>query len=92
MRRVIGDLGVELEVPEPPCIFKVIKDSGNIEWDEMYRVFNMGIGLVILTSEEYVKEVTKVIRALGLNHWVLGRVINGGGINILTPGGLRVRL
>ncbi|WP_243680152.1 AIR synthase-related protein [Vulcanisaeta souniana] len=93
MRRAIGDLGVELEVPEPPCIFKVIRETGNIEWGgEMYRVFNMGIGLMVMTSEERVDDAVRVIRSSGFNYWVLGRVVDGGGINISMNNGVKLRV
>ncbi len=92
IRRAIGDLGVELEVPEPPCIFKTIREAGNIEWNEMYRVFNMGVGLMVVSSEDHVDDITRVIRSFGFNYWVLGRVIEGGGINILVSNGVRLRI
>ncbi len=95
LRRAIGELGgVELEVPEPPCIFRVIKEVGDVGWDEMYRVFNMGVGLMVLTNEggRVGGEVTSVIREAGFNYWVLGKVTNGGGISILMPNGIKLRL
>ncbi|MGC9178880.1 MAG: phosphoribosylformylglycinamidine cyclo-ligase [Vulcanisaeta sp.] len=92
VRRVIGDLGVRLEVPEPPCIFEVIREVGNVEWSEMYRVFNMGIGLMLIVGGEYVDDTARIIKELGLNYWVLGKVVEGGGINILMPNGFNVRL
>jgi len=35
-----------------PPIFQLIKERGNIEQTEMYRVFNMGIGMVIICSQK----------------------------------------
>ncbi|GAB6947695.1 phosphoribosylformylglycinamidine cyclo-ligase [Vulcanisaeta sp. JCM 16161] len=91
VRRVLGNLGIEVEVPEPPCIFETIRDLGSVEWGEMYRVFNMGIGLMLIAGEEYVDDVIRVIGDSGLKYWVLGKVIKDG-INILMPSGLRIRL
>lgn len=75
VRRVLGNLGIEVEVPEPPCIFETIRDLGSVEWGEMYRVFNMGIGLMLIAGEEYVDDVIRVIGDSGLKYWVLGKVI-----------------
>lgn len=44
-----------------PPIFQLIQQRGNVSRDEMYRVFNMGIGMVIICSPEDVGQVTKVL-------------------------------
>jgi len=38
-----------------PVLFRMIRDAGNVDIDEMYRVFNMGIGIVAITSGETAK-------------------------------------
>jgi phosphoribosylformylglycinamidine cyclo-ligase len=48
--------------PVPP-VFSVIKEIGNIEEKEMFRVFNMGIGMMIIVAE---KECNDVIERLGV--------------------------
>ena len=42
-----------------PPIFQLIRQKGNVELDEMYRVFNMGIGMVIVCSPENVSQLTQ---------------------------------
>ncbi|MBA7685315.1 Phosphoribosylformylglycinamidine cyclo-ligase [subsurface metagenome] len=42
-----------------PPIFQLIQQRGNIDRDEMYRVFNMGIGIVIICSPKDGKQITK---------------------------------
>ena len=45
-----GTLGANLDgLPEPPGIFRLISKEGHISDDEMYRTFNMGIGLVVVS-------------------------------------------
>lgn len=44
-----------------PPIFQLIQQRGNVDRDEMYRVFNMGIGMVIICSPEDVNRVTKAL-------------------------------
>lgn len=41
-----------------PPVFKLIQEKGNVEEAEMYRVFNMGIGMVLICSKQVVTEVT----------------------------------
>ena len=42
-----------------PPIFQLIQKRGNIERNEMYRVFNMGIGMVLICSPDNAKQLTK---------------------------------
>jgi len=44
--------------PVPP-IFQLIQQRGNVDRDEMYRVFNMGIGMVIICSTQNASQLTK---------------------------------
>ena len=44
-----------------PPIFQLIQQRGNVDQDEMYRVFNMGIGMVVICSPEDVGQVTKAL-------------------------------
>jgi phosphoribosylformylglycinamidine cyclo-ligase len=44
-----------------PPIFKLIRDQGKIKEAEMYQVFNMGIGMVIICSPQHVAELTAAL-------------------------------
>jgi len=44
-----------------PPIFKLIQQRGNIDRDEMYHVFNMGIGMVLICSPEDVNQLTQAL-------------------------------
>ena len=44
-----------------PPLFQLIQQQGNITQEEMYRVFNMGIGMVITCSPENVDPLTKAL-------------------------------
>jgi len=44
-----------------PPIFQLIQQRGNISQSEMYRVFNMGIGMVVICSPENVDRLTKAL-------------------------------
>jgi phosphoribosylformylglycinamidine cyclo-ligase len=43
----------------------------------MYRVFNMGIGLVFVVSPYYAESIQQQLAACGLESWPIGRVIEG---------------
>ncbi len=51
-------------LPEIPDIFQVIKETGNIEWGEMFTTFNMGIGLIIIVPEDEQEKAVKVLESL----------------------------
>jgi len=44
-----------------PPIFKLIQENGNIEETEMYRVFNMGIGMVLICSPEQAAKTVSIL-------------------------------
>jgi len=44
-----------------PPIFNLIQKRGNVDRDEMYHVFNMGIGMVIICSSSNVDHFTRVL-------------------------------
>ena len=45
---------------------------GNIDFLEMFRVFNMGIGMMIVTPEKIAAEVTERLEKLGERAYVIG--------------------
>ncbi len=46
---------------QKPPIFKLLQKKGNIDTKEMYRVFNMGIGMAVICAPEVVKRLTKTL-------------------------------
>ncbi|PIZ88249.1 MAG: phosphoribosylformylglycinamidine cyclo-ligase [Candidatus Nealsonbacteria bacterium CG_4_10_14_0_2_um_filter_39_15] len=56
--------------PIPP-IFKMVQEIENVSWPEMRKVFNLGVGKVLIVPFE---ETGKVREALGENHWVIGEI------------------
>lgn len=58
-----------------PPIFKLIQDKGNIDHDEMYHVFNMGIGMAIICPPEHVDPLMKQLPKAK----VIGKVVEQAG-------------
>src|SRR5690606_24718639 len=57
-----------------PPIFRVIQDIGPVEEQEMYRAFNMGIGMMMIVPEEEAQEILDRLKVLGENAYLLGVV------------------
>ncbi len=68
-------LGFEITaLPEPQPIFRLIAEAGAVAPAEMYRVFNMGIGFVVVAPADAVDGLTAIASRHGLESWLLGRV------------------
>jgi phosphoribosylformylglycinamidine cyclo-ligase len=69
--------------PVPP-IFPFLQKLGDVPRAEMYRVFNMGIGMVLVTAAKATKSVLQTLSRAGEKAHVVGRVVRGDGkVNIL---------
>ncbi len=60
-------------------IFKIIASKSGVPEIELYQVFNMGIGMTAIVSEEEAGAVLKFIRAQKHNAWRIGEVMRGRG-------------
>lgn len=66
--------GFEIEVIEPPEIFvEIYKKVGS--WREMYRTFNMGIGMVAVANERNVDGIIKIAKRYKIRAHVMGKAI-----------------
>jgi phosphoribosylformylglycinamidine cyclo-ligase len=65
-RALPTDVGVRLDRDawDVPPIFRVIQARGHIDDREMYRVFNMGVGMVLLVPPEDVQKALNVLPEL----------------------------
>jgi phosphoribosylformylglycinamidine cyclo-ligase len=62
--------------PIPP-VFTWLQNLGDVEDDEMYRVFNMGVGLALVVSPYYAESIQQQLSTSGLASWLIGRVMEG---------------
>jgi len=62
--------------PVPP-VFSWLQRLGNIDEAEMYRVFNMGIGFVLIVSRYYAESIQRQLTAEGTPTFVIGEVREG---------------
>jgi phosphoribosylformylglycinamidine cyclo-ligase len=61
-------------------IFKIIEQQSGVPDEELYQVFNMGIGMVNIVSADKADAVLKFIRAQQHKAWVIGEVVKGNGV------------
>jgi len=61
-------------LPEPHPIFKLIQRFGNVTDAEMYRTFNMGVGLSIIVSKSDAERALDVLSQFGESPMLLGEV------------------
>lgn len=61
----------------PHPIFKLVQELGAVPEDEMYKVFNMGVGMVIIVKDYYEDSVIRILRSGGQDAMVIGKVIKG---------------
>ena len=73
------DLVLERDSWEIPAVFPWLQKLGNIQDEEMSKVFNMGLGLVFIVSPFYANTVKELAEASGLASWNLGEVKEGTG-------------
>jgi len=64
--------------PRPP-IFDLVEREGRVPRDEMYRTFNMGLGLVAVVAAGDVEPARAALAAHGLQSWVVGGIDSGRG-------------
>jgi phosphoribosylformylglycinamidine cyclo-ligase len=58
----------------PSPVFAVIQQAGKIDQEEMFRVFNMGVGLIIVAPSAETAKILEIIKGQGMAGWVIGEV------------------
>ena len=81
-RMLPAGVNVEIEYSSWPIhnIFQFMQKEGRISNNDMFRTFNMGIGMVIIVSPEHVDEVAHIAQQQGEQLYQIGRVTAGSQI------------
>jgi phosphoribosylformylglycinamidine cyclo-ligase len=69
-----------------PAVFPWVQELGRIDADEMERVFNMGVGMVLVVSPHFADSIRSQLSDLGFDNWRIGTV------RVATPDQERVVL
>ena len=65
---------VDRDAVPVPAVFDIIRARGGVEPDEMWHVFNMGVGFVVIAPERHAEDVLAECRDEGCPAYVIGRV------------------
>ncbi|MBI2094772.1 MAG: phosphoribosylformylglycinamidine cyclo-ligase [Candidatus Omnitrophica bacterium] len=65
-----------------PRVFRWIEQNGKAQSKEMYRTFNMGLGMVLVTPKENALKVISHLTRHGERAWVVGEIVKGEGVSI----------
>jgi len=60
-----------------PPVFTFIEREGNVDHDEMYRVFNMGIGYTIIVRQKDVDATMKILKKMRQAPVIIGKITKG---------------
>ena len=80
--RVLGDAVDAVVDPttwEVPRIFRELQAMGGVDDDEMARVFNMGVGMVLAVPASGVDDVVATLATHDRSAWVVGELVPGSG-------------
>jgi phosphoribosylformylglycinamidine cyclo-ligase len=65
--------------PVPP-IFGIMQELGNVPDNEMFRTFNMGIGMIVVCAEENINEIIANQKAC----YKIGKIEKGNGVTVIV--------
>jgi phosphoribosylformylglycinamidine cyclo-ligase len=66
-----------------PNEFQVLQRAGDVSPDEMFRTFNRGGGMVVITDPRSADAVISSAHAAGVDAWKAGRIVRGSGNVVL---------
>ena len=59
-----------------PPVFSWLQKTGNVKQDEMDRVFNMGVGMVLVVAPYYAESIVRTIREEAkIPAWIVGEIV-----------------
>lgn len=82
LNRALGDdvdAKIDLKAWDVPAVFRFLQEQGNVEDDEMMRVFNMGIGYVLVVRPTFAKSIMSQLNKSGERATIIGRIEKGSG-------------
>ena len=73
------DAVIELQSWKVPAVFQVLMEAGQVDAAEMYRTFNMGVGMVVICAPSDAGKVLSAASAAGVEGWQIGSLRRGSG-------------
>ena len=78
------DAEIDTSSWQVPNLFRRLQDAGAVSRDEMFRTFNMGVGMVVVVAPDDVETIVRSAQSEGVRAWRLGRVVRGTGRVVLN--------
>lgn len=75
-----GTLGANLDLPEPPHVMSALAEMGNVEREEAYTTWNMGIGMMMVTAPGDSSQVLDACKKAGFDGRLVGEIVDKPGI------------
>jgi len=74
-----ANVGISIDRGSWPVspVFAWLQQLGEVDDEEMFRVFNMGVGLVLIVAPYYAESIQQQLSKVGLLNWVIGRGVEG---------------
>jgi phosphoribosylformylglycinamidine cyclo-ligase len=73
------DAVIEADSWDVPNLFQQLERAGGVDREEMYRTFNMGVGMVVIADEAGAAAAEASAAAANIASWRLGRIVRGAG-------------
>ncbi len=77
---------VHTDAWEMPAVFKKLQEWGNVPWPEMYRTFNMGIGMILVVAKKDVELIHAALNVQGEKYYDIGVIVVGNQTTVLKGG------
>jgi phosphoribosylformylglycinamidine cyclo-ligase len=78
------DVAVDATTWTPDSIYKFMQNAGSVTTEEMYHVFNMGIGMVLVVDPKNADAVLKAPEIKGFEPRIIGKAMKGSGKVIIN--------
>jgi phosphoribosylformylglycinamidine cyclo-ligase len=77
------DAVIDLAGWQVPPLFTHLQQLGSVTQDEMFRTFNMGIGMIAVIPAEDVKKAKAILNRANERHCIIGRIVTRGSRKVL---------
>lgn len=73
------DARIDLNSWQRPAVFDFLQKHGNVTEEEMYRVFNLGIGYCLIVRPGFAESIKEQLEKLGEHVSIIGEIVKGRG-------------
>jgi phosphoribosylformylglycinamidine cyclo-ligase len=78
------DAEIDTSTWQVPNVFARLQEAGGVVRDEMFRAFNMGVGMVVIAASADAEAIVRSAQSSEIRAWRLGRIIRGAGQVLLN--------